>query len=195
MSFEEMPKDRYSSLIEASSPMSDREYLINQIKKGIIAYDIPEVMVWGKKYRITVKIHDSITYDMSSLPNISVIDISSTIKASLTGSGFIIDTSLTSSVQLRKLNTPTVWLWDVTPKKSGAQKLRLKIVCILKRQGYSDELYDYPVYEVERIIKLNAIPMFLNFLNKNSKVIVGFLLSGTFLGWIVSWIKKLKKNK
>jgi hypothetical protein len=175
--------------------MSDRDYLISQIKKGIIAYDIPETMTWGKKYRVTVKIHDSLLYEMDSLPNISVIDISSTIKASLTGNSFNIDTTLTSSIQLRKLNSPTVWLWDVTPKKSGVQKLRLKIVCILKRQGYTDEFYDYPVYEVERNIESDIIPMFLNFLSENSKIIIGFLLSSTFLGWIINWFKKLKKNK
>lgn len=188
------PIDNYPAAAGEELPATaPRNEFIGQLTNGMLAYDIPLVMTLWKKSRIELRVDDSIstalTSGMSEYVEVENVEISATMKADLSGGGFTI-TSLNSDTQLRKFTKPTIWKWDVTPNTTGKQTLKLKLICVLKRPGYTDENYDLDVFEVERTIKIDKLILIKGLLAKYWTAILGFVFSSGFIGWLIKRRKK-----
>lgn len=193
--------------IEGSSPAAAGEdfshrdaawVLQSQLTSGAIAYEVPDTIKMGKEYqvklRIDNKISEALTEGLGEKYTLKIIDVSQTMKAELSGDGFRIDTTYSSSTQLRKFDKPTVWKWGITPVSGGTNILKMKIVCILKREGFSDETYDIVTYT--DTIKVAVNPTFIagRFWENNWKTIIGFIISSGVMTWIIGFILKKKKG-
>ena len=157
-----MPNDMVNS-IDSS--------ILDEIVEGIIAYEIPNSMTIGNNYKATAiiskAINDSIIFQefnsqyfqreeikISSIVNVFLIDP--------TENNFNI-TSLNTIEQLVDDSTNTVWNWYVTPKRSGDNKLALRVtVKILNRLG--ENYKDIKVFEKSIIVNapiLSRIKQFI----------------------------------
>jgi len=181
------------------SPAAAGEELPNQfssqLTKGMLAYDIPLDMVLWKTYRVELRVDDSVTTDgMSEFAETETIEMSTTMRAELSGQGFEI-IPLNSDTQLRKFNKATVWKWDVKPNMSGTQTLKLKLVCVLKRAGFTDENYDLEVFEVDRKVKIDWFIFIKGLLINYWKAIIGFLFTSGLVAWLAKKAYKKIKNR
>lgn len=194
---EETSKKSTSLIPQAGENPDPRESLISQIKKGAIGYSVPTRMIEGKEYTAYLRIDDLISNELTDgldNPIVKNVQVSATMRATLSSdSNIIIDTSLSSSVQLRKLGKPTEWRWSIKPIKSGKYNINLKIVCILKRRGYTDETYDLKTYENKLIVLVDPWYRFKNILKSYWNILIGMLISSSAVGWLLKRLFSKKK--
>lgn len=185
--------------LTAAEETDPRKLLFSQISNGAVSYSIPTAMVEGQSYAAYLRIDDKISNALTEgLDNTSVaeINVSATMRAILTaGKSIEIDSSYSSSTQLRKVGEPTEWKWSLKPLKSGTHSLRLKVVCILKRQGYTDETYDLKTFEKELTVRVDPWYRIRNILKKYWSIIMGMLVSSSAVGWVFKKVFKRKKKE
>lgn len=184
----------------AGESMSNNEALFlfkSQLHSGAVAYSIPDTMVMGTEYLVELRIDDKVSEQLSTGLGeditIKIVEVSQTMRAEITGKGFDIDSSFSSLTQLRKFDQPTSWKWGVTPFEYGDKTLKIKIVCILKREGFSDETYDLITHLDTINVKINSKFIVNRVLKENWKSILGFIFSSGIITWIIA--KTLKKKK
>lgn len=192
---------RISKIIKPTRPSDNLEEDIGeQLGNGVIAFKIPTAMIVGQTYRAELRIDDSITIKLTEnleghQPIISVTEgISQTMRVTLIGDAFTI-TPLTSETQLRKINKPTIWLWDVVPKKSGTRTLIVKATAVLKRPGFSDETYDYDTIEEHVTVNVDPVKTITDWIVKNWLKGALTAIGTALLGWIARIFKKKKSKK
>jgi len=191
---------RYAEYPGAAGEETDpREALLSQLNKGVIASSFPVTMIEGQSYTAYLRIDDKASTALTEgLDNPSVVEVnvSATMKATLTaGKDIEIDTSYSSGTQLRKVGEPTEWKWGLKPLKSGTHKMKLKVVCILKRQGFTDETYDLKTYERELVVYIDPWYRVKNILKKFWSIIMGMLVSSTAVAWLFKKVFTRKKKK
>ena len=189
-----------SLLFYSNDRVDPREGLLSQVKKGVISTSVPTTMIEGKSYiahlRVDDKVSPSLTEGLAN-PEVASVEVSATMKATLTaGKNIEIDSSYSSSTQLRKIGKPTEWKWGLRPVKSGKHKLKLRIICVLKRKGFTDETYDLKTYEKELFVQVDPWYRIKNILRRYWAVIGGMLFSSSAVGWLFRKIlKKYKKPR
>jgi len=191
-------KNSMPKLVEPQT--AEYENIMSQLSDGVIVFRIPTEMTVGESYRAEVRIDDSISVKLTQnleghQPIIHVEEsISNTMKVLLIGDAFDIE-PLTSEVQLRKRDKPTIWLWDVKPLKSGKQTLIVRATAILKRPGYSDETYDYDTIEEQVIVDVDVMKTVMKWMIDNwlKSVLTAIVL--TIFAWFSKKILKKKNAK
>jgi hypothetical protein len=68
------------------------------------------------------------------------VKVSSTVKASLTGSGFLIE-PIAEEVQPVSGFADTEWQWEIIPKRTGIQSLRLTLSALISVEGIERERF------------------------------------------------------
>jgi hypothetical protein len=85
---------------------------------------------------------------------------------------------------------PTEWVWFVTPERSGAHRLRLSAVAVVKLGG-SEKPKELPVFDREITVAVS----FGYFLSTNWKEITGAISGTGILGWLTGRFQKRRKGR
>jgi len=166
------------------------EYKLKKLALGRILFNPPKEMKAAVVERVEVRIAKTITEDLTIglrgrvEPKIEDIRVGTSMKARLTGDNFGI-TSPSTENQLVTGTGFTHWEWDVTPLKSGIQRLLLTVTVRIKIPNYDEEEKDYPVFEREIKVKVNLIHSIKNFVRSYWQWIVAMIVSSGIIGWIV----------
>jgi hypothetical protein len=106
-----------------------------------VAFNTPDNLQLGESSTIQLLLstHESIPrlQDQIEAPGPvegAEVKVSSTVKASLTGSGFLIE-PIAEEVQPVSGSENTEWQWEIIPKKTGVQRLRLTLSALISVEG------------------------------------------------------------
>jgi hypothetical protein len=187
--------------IKSSNSSLNREYLIEQLKDGFLARcDIPKEMKQGKKYKIELRIDENKSLELieniGENPILSNIKICENMVADLNGSSFKI-ISKDSTRQTLNPFTPTVWRWDVIPLNYGNSELEINVYCLVIDEYGNRDIPPVKIhtYTEKLNIKINIKNVFSDLFKKYWLTIISFVASGGFIGYIIKWWKRNKKNK
>ena len=138
-------------------PLELEEKIRKSLRKGQVAFNVPERMSVGDTEEIEVKV----TQNLDKKLNIQVkkgqkierktIDIYHNMKAELTGAGFNIKPLQEDDTFLVLEENVAAWSWAITPNKTGKQKLHLKINAKLK---LDDSEITYNLQSLKRTIEV-----------------------------------------
>ena len=177
---------------------------IKKLSSGLILFNPPQEMKVGVKERVEARITKTITEDLSKglkgrgLPQIEEIKVNTLMGVRLNGDKVNFDIkALSHEEQIVTGDGFTQWDWDVTPLKSGIQRLLLSVTIRIKIPNYyGEERKDYPVFERPIKVKVNPIYSLKNFIKSYWQWIVSTIIGSGIIGWIIKRIlKKRRKGK
>lgn len=178
---------------------------VNYIK-GKMAYGVPDTMIVGKSYDVTLIITKEMTKERENImiqqidnnsrtvSKISINDIrvgSVMIAELIDGSGNFEITPTSTAEQNIEDFDQTEWRWVVKPLKSGNNPLRL----VVKVRVYTDEgsyLKDIPVFDKDIYVQSNIKYTAGNWLSENWEWFMSTLVIPIFLYF---WNKRKKKGE
>jgi hypothetical protein len=180
------------------------EIVENELKKltiGRILFNVPQEMKVGTKERVEFRIAKNFTENLSTglrghgIPQIEEIKVNTLMGVRLNGDNFDIK-ALSHEEQIVTGDGFTQWDWDVTPLKSGIQRLLLSVTIRIKIPNYGEERKDYPVFERPIKVKVNPIYSLKNLIKSYWQWIVSTIIGSGIIGWIIKRIlKKRRKGK
>jgi hypothetical protein len=182
----------------SSSVSADEETLkrsLSKLRTGNLAYITPEKMKTGQTALVTARIAtdkvsaDELSKGMSTGEGGKVATartpISIKMKMILKGADFDI-TSLSSEEQFVAGDTPTIWEWQITPKRSGELRLRLAAVVVLQEISR-----DLPVVDRDIAVEVNVGYEFTKFLETTWQWIIGAVGTVLVAGWkLLQYLRK-----
>ena len=163
----------------------------NNLPKGYILYNPPSEMRMGIKERIEVRITNKITKDLQiglkgkGKPILEDIKVSLQMKARLDGGDAFEIKKLFDSETMTIIGDYTQWDWDVTPLKSGIQKLLLYVSGIIEIKDLSDRFFCVPVFEREIHVGVNYNYKIKKLCEKYWQWIIGTI--SALLGLIITY--------
>jgi hypothetical protein len=191
--------------ISESNKRETTQHTFNYIK-GKMAYGVPDTMIVGKSYDVTLIITKEMSDERESIMveqiknnsrtksriTINDIRVGNVMTAELIdGDGnFEIKSTSTSEQNIEDFDQ-TEWRWSVKPLKSGENPLRL----IVKVRVYTEEgsyLKDIPVFDKDIYVKSNIKYDAKNWLSENWQWFMSTLVIPIFLYF---WNKRKKKEK
>jgi len=174
---------------------------LGKLTPGRILFNVPQEMKVGAKERVEVRIANNFTENLSTglsghgIPQIEEIKVNTLMGVRLNGDNFDIK-ALSHEEQIVTGDGFTQWDGDVTPLKSGIQRLLLSVTIRIKIPNYGEERKDYPVFERPIKVKVNPIYSFKNFMKSYLQWIVSTIIGSGIIGWIIKRIvKKRRKGK
>ena len=175
---------------------------VDQLVRGLIAYNVPDTMEVAKDYKtivsITKAINDSILFqDLDSAGFAQEeINVASRVKMVLidpTGNENFYITNLSTEEQLVDDKTNTIWRWNVRPKRSGENELVLRAtVKILDRLGENDK--DIKVFEKRIKVKAAVIFTIKQFLGDYWQWLTSVCIIPLLI-WVYKSLSEVKKKK
>jgi hypothetical protein len=163
----------------------------NNLPKGRILYNPPSKMIMGIKERVEVRITNKITEDLKKglkgkgEPILEDIKVSLQMKARLDGGDAFEIKELFDSETMAIIGDYTQWDWDVTPLKSGIQKLLLYVGGIIEIRDLSDRFFCVPVLEREIQVDINYNYKIKKLLTNYWQWIIGTIIA--LLGLITTY--------
>jgi hypothetical protein len=174
---------------------------LQKLTVGKILFNPPAEMKVGSTERVEVRIEKSELEGFAEglkgkgEPQIESIKVGTFMQAHLNGMNFEI-ISLSHEEQLVSSSAVTQWDWDVTPLKSGEQKLELTVTVRIVVANHGVEKKDYPVFERQIKVKINPVYSIKNFLKVNWQWIISTIIGSGIIGWFTNrYIKKRKKKR
>jgi hypothetical protein len=116
------------------------------LKPGQIAFNHPTEMKLGETEKVIARISGDLQRDITEGLGANLetakLEVSTFMKATLTGSDFTIEPSAEQKQMLLK-GRIAEWRWDVTPKKSGKKTLELTVYARVKfaNQQQEEDIY------------------------------------------------------
>ncbi len=140
---------------------------LERLAPGRMLFNPPETMTVGQTERVEVRITrellgldppatDPLTEDLqgSGPPEIEPVQVGTFMRARLLGDNFTI-TPLNNAEQAVGRTGFTEWAWDVTPRRSGEQRLHLAVTVQLRAEGGVEAVRDFPVREKVVTVAVN----------------------------------------
>lgn len=182
-----------NNVIQTSKKLSVQ----NHIKDGTIYYIVPDTMKCYMTYTVKVRITkaliiSSMSNDLNEVIKETQIPTTDKMEVKLvdpTGSFNIISNNNSIQIIDEDSTTYTEWNWDISPKKSGVNKL--KIIVSVLRDGSTKET----VYEDSILVKSNAPATINIFLSTYWQWIISTLLLPLFIWWYNNRKKKRISRK
>jgi len=152
----------------------------NNLPMGKILFNPADTMRTGVRERVEVRIAKDAKVNLTSLlrgrgiPEELAIKVYPTMTVQLTGKDFDI-TSHSNAEQLIDPTGYTEWAWDVTPQKSGAKTLHLRVTLRIQL-GIGEEHKEHPIMDRAIAVKVNAIYSTKVFLVAHWKLILASIV-------------------
>lgn len=169
----------------------------NNLPKGKLIYNPPPEMKLGVKERIEVRITKDLTKDLTNglkgkgIPQEEEIKVSPHMTVHLDGDEAFEIKRLFTKESRAIVGDYTQWDWDVTPLKSGIQKLMLFINAKIEISNYLFRWIEFPILEKEINIKINYNYKIKRFLETYWQWIIAttIALSGAIIALFGLWKK------
>jgi len=187
-----------SALLQGTAPPQYKSF--DELVCGKIGYNLPDTMKVGNQYRgivtISKALNDSILFMNLDPDNFTSeeIKVSSKIEVSLidpsNNKNFDI-VALNTKEQLVDITSNTIWKWEITPLKSGRNKIILRAtVKVITDLGETPK--DIPVFEKIITVQTSPILTFEQFLGNNWQWLGGTIIIPILI-WRFQILKKKKK--
>lgn len=183
------------------------EEVVASLPQGSALFNPPAEMRLGEPHTIEVRIvpvteeeieesealKDALTENLEGEQEVFVIPlrVSTVMKARLTGEAFDILPHMAEE-QIRMPDEPYLrWLWEVTPQRTGEQRLTLTLTVVVNAEGVGEK--PHVTTEMRKVMVTgNPVYSISNFFGSNWEFVVTGLLFPV-LGW--SWKKMRDRRK
>jgi hypothetical protein len=185
----------YGNTSEEAEFFAHLDYCWNNLPKGKLVYNPPPEMKLGTRERIEVRIARDLTKDLTKglksrgKPQEEEIKVGPKMTVHLEGNDAFNIKKLFANESRAMVGDYTQWEWDVTPLKTGIQKLMLFINAKIELPKYQTNWIDFPVLEREIRIQVDYSYKIKNFLEVQWQWIIGTIiaLSGAIIAFFGLW--------
>lgn len=160
------------------------------LPEGLILHNIPPEMKVGITDRIEVRIskknlEEEIIKGLRGrgTPSLQNIKVGSQMEVRLTGKSF--DIEPLSPNKLAVLGDFTQWEWDITPIKSGLQRMYLSVDAVIEILKISDRRLHIPVLEKEITVDVNHVYSIKRVIKIHWQLIISTLIGSGALLWVI----------
>lgn len=190
--YHHFPNRSPSKMPAGTSLLMTAEKFWRDLPVGGVLYNPPQEMDMGIEEIIEVRVTNKLTEHFKKElkgkgePQIENIKVSPKMKAQLDGDNAFDIKKRFDDPTMAIVGDYTQWEWDVTPLKSGIQKLKLYLTGIIEIEGRSDRAVSYPALVREIKIKVNYKYKTKKFCEKHWKFVIGTIIS--VLALIVAYL-------
>jgi len=182
------------------------EQVVASLPQGSALFNPPEEMRLGEMHTIEVRlvpvteqeieeseaVKAALTENLEGAQEVIVVPlrVSTVMSAKLTGAAFDILPHM-SEEQIRMPDEPYMrWLWEVTPQKTGEQRLTLTLTVVVNAEGVGEK--PHVTTEIRKVqVTGNPVYSISNFFGSNWEFVITGLLFPV-LGW--GW-KKMRDRR